>query len=116
MAAQPADHADLTITGDINWSTDSEVIRDFHSKEFVPIQEPDNFLEAVYTGADYLGSVFARFQPDAFYPVQQRLPEIRFDLLPTAIGGGIYMRFDSGVAHLEEVPPDGGSFLESRPV
>jgi LPS-assembly protein len=103
---------DLTIDGDINWSTDSEIIRDFHSKEFIPIQEPDNFLEADYTGQNYFISGFARFQPDAFYPVQQRLPEIRFDVLPTAIGGGIYMRFNSGIAHLEEVPPDGGSFLE----
>jgi LPS-assembly protein len=103
---------DLTINGDINWSTDSEIIRDFHSKEFIPIQEPDNFLEADYTGQNYFISGFARFQPDAFYPVQQRLPEIRYDVLPTAIGGGIYMRFNSGIAHLEEVPPDGGSFLE----
>jgi len=104
---------DLTLNGEINWSTDSEVIRDFHSKEFVPVQEPDNFLEAVYTGADFIGSVFTRFQPDAFYPVQERLPEIRFDLLPTALAGGIYARFDSSIAHLEENPPDGGAHLES---
>ena len=104
---------DLSLTGDINWSTDSEVIRDFHSKEFVPVQEPDNYLESVYTGSDFLGSVFARFQPDSFYPVQQRLPEIRFDLLPTAIGGGLYLRFNSGVAHLAEDPPLGGAHLVS---
>ncbi len=104
---------DFTLDGDINWSTDSEVIRDFHSKEFVPIQEPDNFLEANYTGSNYFASMFARFQPDAFYPVQQRTPEIRFDLVPTEIGGGLYVRFDAGIAHLEEVPPDGGSFLEA---
>jgi LPS-assembly protein len=104
---------DFTLDGDINWSTDSEVIRDFHSKEFVPIQEPDNFLEANYTGTNYFASAFARFQPDAFYPVQQRTPEIRFDLLPTEIGGGLYVRFNSGIAHLEELPPEGGSFLEA---
>jgi LPS-assembly protein len=103
----------FTLTGDVNWSTDSEVIRDFHSKEFVPIQEPDNYLEAVYTGDNYFASAFTRFQPDSFYPVQQRLPEIRLDIVPTAIGGGIYMRFDSGVAHLEENPPDGGTYLEA---
>jgi hypothetical protein len=96
---------DLSITGDINWSTDSEVIRDFHSKEFIPVQEPDNYLESVYTGPDFLASVFARFQPDSFYPVQQRLPEIRFDVLPTPLGGGILVRFNSGVAHLVEDPP-----------
>jgi len=104
---------DLSITGSLNYSSDSEVLRDFHSKEFVPVQEPDNFLEADYSGSDYIGSVFTRFQPDSFYPVQQRLPEIRFDLLPTAIGGGFYVRLNSGVARLEEVPPDGGSFLET---
>jgi LPS-assembly protein len=104
---------ELSVDGDINWSTDSEVIRDFHAKEFIPVQEPDNFLEAVYAGPDYLASVFTRFQPNAFYPVQERLPEIRFDLLPTAVGGGFYVRFDSSVAHLEENPPDGGSHLES---
>jgi LPS-assembly protein len=103
----------FSLNADINWSTDSEVIRDFHSKEFVPVQEPDNFLEAVYSSSNALTSVFTRFQPDTFYPVQQRLPEIRFDLLPTAIGGGVYVRFNSGVAHLEEDPPDGGLHLAS---
>jgi len=104
---------DLALNGDINWSTDSEVIRDFHAKDFVPVQEPDNFIEAIYTGPDYFASFFTRFQPNAFYPVQERLPEIRFDLVPTAIGGGIYARLDTSVAHLEENPPDGGSHLES---
>lgn len=102
---------DLSLSADVNWSTDSEVVRDFHSKDFVPVQEPDNFLEADYTQEDFIGSVFARFQPDPYYPVQQRLPEIRFDLLPTLIGGGVYVRFNSGIVHLEENPPLGGTFL-----
>jgi LPS-assembly protein len=106
-------NGNLEITGDVNWSTDSEVIRDFHSKEFVPIQEPDNYVEAVYAGPDFLASAFTRFQPDAFYPAQQRAPELKFDLLPTRLGGGIYVRFDAGVAHLDEVPPDGGAHLEA---
>jgi LPS-assembly protein len=103
--------SNLAINGDINWSSDSEVIRDFHPKEFVPVQEPDNFIEAVYTGADFFGSFITRFQPDSFYPVQERLPEIRFDLVPTLVGGCIYMRFDSGIARLEENPPESGSAL-----
>jgi LPS-assembly protein len=104
---------DLTFDADVNWTTDSEVIREFHSKEFVPVQEPDNFLEAMYTQSDLMASVFTRFQPDSFYPVQERLPELRFDLLPTAIGGGIYVRFDAGLVHLEEHPPLGGTDLAS---
>ena len=105
--------SDLTITGDVNWSSDSEVIRDFHSNEFIPVQEPDNFIEADYIQSDYIASLFTRFQPDTFYPVQERLPELRFDLLPTPVGGGIYLRFNSGLVHLEEDPPAGGIFMES---
>ncbi len=105
---------ELAVYGDINYSTDSEVIRDFHSKDFIPVQEPDNFLESVYTGGDFFASVFTRFQPDSFYPVQERLPELRFDLLPTPLGeSGIYLRLDSDLAHLEENPPDGGAHLVS---
>jgi LPS-assembly protein len=33
--------------------------------------------------------------------MQERLPEIRFDLLPSALGGGIYQRFNSSAAVLE---------------
>ena len=102
---------DLSINADMNWSTDSEVIRDFHSKEFVPVQEPDNFIEADYSHDDMIGSLFARIQPDRYYPVQERLPELRFDLLPTALGGGIYVCLNSGLAHLEESPPAGGTKL-----
>jgi len=104
---------DLTITGDVNWSTDSEVIREFHSKDFVPVQEPDNFIEADYTKDDTITSLFSRFQPDPYYPVQQRLPELRFDLLPFELGGGIYVRFDSGIVRLKEDPPAGGLELAS---
>lgn len=102
---------DLTVSGNVTWSSDSEVIRDFHPKDFIPVQEPDNFIEAVYTGADYFASMITRFQPDSFYAVQERLPELRFDMVPTLLGGGIYVRFDSGLARLEENPPEGGSHL-----
>lgn len=104
---------DFSVTGDVNWSSDSEVIRDFHPKDFIPVQEPDNFIEAVYTGNDSFAGFITRFQPDSFYPVQERLPELRFDVVPTLIGGGIYVRFLSGLARLEENPPDGGAHLAS---
>jgi LPS-assembly protein len=102
---------DLAITGNIVWSSDSEVIRDFHSKEFVPVQEPDNFLEAVYGSGNVMATAITRFQPDAFYAVQERLPDLRFNLLPTSLPGGFVGRFDAGIAHLEELPPDGGGRL-----
>ena len=105
---------DFTVDGSVNWWKDSEVIRDFRPKEFVNVQDPDNFLEAAYTGRNYFISVFTRFQPDVFFPVQRRLPEIRFDLLPTAIGGGLYERFGAGLASLRENPPEQGLDLASK--
>ena len=103
----------FTLNSDINWWKDSEVIRDFRTKGFVGLQEPDNYLEADYTGRNTFLSVFTRFQPDAFFPVQQRLPELQFELVPTAIGGGFYERFEAGLAHLKELPPEQGARLEN---
>jgi LPS-assembly protein len=104
---------DLTVDGELNWWSDSYVYRDFRNRSFIETQEPDNYLESVYTGANFFASAFTRFQPDAFEPVQQRLPELQFDLLPTAIGGGVYERFDASSAVLRELPPEGGPELGS---
>lgn len=104
----------LTFDANINWWSDSEVIRDFRPKEFYPVQEPDNTLEAVYSGQDTFAAVFARLQPDKFEPVQERLPEISYDLLPTAIGAGFYERFEASAASLLEQPPGGGPELASN--
>ncbi len=94
----------LTLGAQLNWWRDSEVLRDFRPQAFFPVQAPDTFAEAVYTGDNYVLSAFARFQPNTFQRVQERLPEIRFDLLPTAIGGGFYERFNASAAVLREDP------------
>ena len=78
-----------------------------------PSRSPTISSRPTISESDYIASLFTRFQPDTFYPVQERLPELRFDLLPTPVGGGIYLRFNSGLVHLEEDPPAGGIFLES---
>jgi len=103
----------LTIDGDVNWWSDSEVYRDFHTRQFLQIQEPDNFLESNYTGSNFFFSAFTRFQPNPFDLVQQRLPEIRFDLLPSTLPGGlgVVQRFDASVAYLKELPPVAGTDL-----
>jgi LPS-assembly protein len=103
----------LTLTGQLHWWKDSEVVRDFRPRVFFPVQEPDTFLESVYSGPNYFLSAFARFQPNSFHRVQERLPEIRFDLLPLALGNGFYHRFHAGAAVLREDPPGGGTTLRS---
>lgn len=90
------------LTGVVNWWRDSEVLRDFRPQAFFPVQAPDSFLELVHAGPNLLLSAFTRVQPNAFHAVQQRLPELRLDLLPTPLGNGLYQRFQAGVARLRE--------------
>mgnify|MGYP006866426482 CR=1 FL=1 len=72
---------DLTLNARLNWWKDSDVLRDFRPEAYFPVQEPDTFVEATYAGANTLVSLFARFQPNSFQRVQERLPELRFDLV-----------------------------------
>ena len=97
----------LTLNAQLNWWRDSEVLRDFRPRAFFPVQETDSFVEAVYAGANYFVSAFARAQPNRFHRVQERLPEIRFDLLPLAVGHGFYERFSASAAALREDPVGG---------
>jgi LPS-assembly protein len=103
----------LTLTGQFSWWRDSEVVRDFRSSWFYPVQQPDSFLEGVYAGNNYYLDLFTRLAPNNFEIVQQRLPEIRFDLLPVPIGGGFHERFNSSYAVLQEDPLLTGSTLRS---
>jgi LPS-assembly protein len=103
----------LTLTGQLNYWKDSAIVRDFRPDAFFNVQEPDTFLESVYTGDNYFVSAFARFQPNSFQAVQERLPEIRFDLLPFAIGNGFYQQFNASAVRLREDPPLGGTPLRS---
>ncbi len=104
----------LRITAQINYWEDSEILRDFKPREFFHIQEPDNYLQAVYTSSNYFITAFTRIQPNDFHRVQQRLPEIRFDLLPVSLGGGFYERFHASFSALrEDVPSNAGPTTRS---
>ena len=98
---------DWTVDGDFNLWRDSEVLRDFRPKEFYVTQEPDNFVESVFSGNNYQVDAFSRFQANSFDPVQERLPELSYNLAPTAVGGGIYARAESSAVQLIDRPPGG---------
>jgi LPS-assembly protein len=105
----------LRVTAQLNYWADSEVLRDFRPRDFFRIQEPDNYIQAVQSGANYFVSAFSRPAPNDFQRVQQRLPEVTFDLMPLALGGGIYERFHAGFAALrEESPGNAGPTLNSN--
>jgi LPS-assembly protein len=103
----------LSLTAELNYWKDSYIIRDFRPNDYFKVQEPDTFLESVYQSPNYFVSLFARFQPNRYYTVQERLPEVRFDLLPYALGQGFYQRFNASAAVLREDPPVSGATLRS---
>ncbi|HEY0944897.1 MAG TPA: LPS assembly protein LptD [Opitutaceae bacterium] len=92
----------LTLAGQLNYWSDSEVMRDFRPEAFFPVQTPDTYLETTYAGENVVVSLFARAQPNTYHRVQQRLPEVRLDLLPTPIGYGLYERAQLSAAVLRE--------------
>lgn len=89
------------VTGKFNYWSDSEILRDFRRKEFNQVQQPDSFLEAAYARDNYSLSAFARVNPNRYFRMQERLPELRFDLMPSAAPGGFYQRFNASFAELE---------------
>ncbi|MDD3180051.1 MAG: LPS assembly protein LptD [Opitutaceae bacterium] len=91
----------MTVNGMFNYWRDSEILRDFRNSDFLRVQQPDSFFEGAYAGDNYVVSVFTRIQPNHFHRVQERLPEMRFDLLPTPVGGGFYALFNAGCARLK---------------
>ena len=92
----------IAVINELNYWSDSSVVRDFRGNEFYPVQQPDSFVDATATRTNTVTSLFIRAQPNTYYHVQQRLPEFNFSLLPTAIGNGFYERFDAGAAALRE--------------
>jgi LPS-assembly protein len=92
----------FTLNGEVNYWSDSDVLRDFKPSWFFPVQQPDTFLEGAYTGTNYVFSTFLRANPNPFFRMQQRLPEVRFDLLPSPLPWGFAQRLNASFAVLNE--------------
>lgn len=93
----------FTSTASVSYWSDSEVTRDFRDDLFDDNQQPDSFAEGVYSGENYMLSMFGRFRPNQFELVQTRLPEIRFDSLPAPVfNTGIYYRGSANYVNLRE--------------
>jgi LPS-assembly protein len=95
----------LTLEGRLGYWSDSEVVRDFRPSDFFNTQVPDTYLEALQTGENYHVSVFGRFQPNRYHEVQERLPELRYDLLPSPLVLGLYQRMQASLVSLSESSP-----------
>lgn len=96
------------LTSSLSWWSDSDVTRDFRPSLFRDNQVPDSFTEGVYRNPNFILSAFTRYQPNNWETIVQRLPEIRFDWIPSGIGeSGVYQRFNAAYAHLVEKDPLG---------
>ncbi|RCL35041.1 MAG: LPS-assembly protein LptD [Puniceicoccaceae bacterium] len=93
----------FTTTASGSYWSDSDIIRDFRDDIFDENQRPDNFAEATYMGENWILSAFARFRPNNFQLVQERAPEVRFDLLPIPLSNtGAYHRASASYLQLNE--------------
>ncbi len=102
------------ITGQLRKWSDSASLRDFRPNLFNGDQDPDNFAEAVYSGPNYFLTAFTRFYPNNFQNVEQRLPELNFNLLPTPIGcTPIFNTINAKIGHLREENPRTDTVLKS---
>ena len=93
----------LTATASASYWSDSDLTRDFRDDIFYENQLPDNFAELSYAGDNWIVSAFGRFRPNNFQLVQERTPEIRFDLLPIPVPNtGAYHRATASYVQLNE--------------
>lgn len=93
----------FTATASGSYWSDSEVTRDFRDDIFDENERPDNFAEASYAGDNWIVSVFGRVRPNDFQLVQERAPEVRFDLLPIPVfNTGAYHRASASYVELNE--------------
>ncbi len=95
----------LTLTGEFNYWSDSEVLRDFRRDDFFPVQVPDSFIELNYATTNTISGLLMRVQPNDFHEIRQRLPELTWELLPTPIGGGFIQQAQTSAVVLRRDPP-----------
>jgi len=102
----------LTLNAEVNYWSDSEVLRDFRARDFFPVQTPDTFAELLYTSENTVTGLFFRAQPNPYHQVRQRLPELTFDLLPSAVGQGFIHELQTSISVLRDDLP--GSVIETN--
>lgn len=94
---------ELQLTQQVQYWSDSEVLRDFRPKDFRENQAPESFTEAVLPWHNTYISLFARYDPNNFDLVPVTMPELRIDRTPSAfLNTGIYYSSYNSFAHIEQ--------------
>ena len=103
------------ITNSMYWWSDSNVLRDFRQNQWQNNQLPDNFVELDRRDENFIASAFVRYRPNDFELIQQRLPETRFDYMPTPLAQtGIFQEGQASYVQLIQQSLTGGPTLHSN--
>lgn len=98
----------FTVVTKVSAWSDSEILRHTRPRLYNKNRAPDNFVEGVSLGENYIFSAFTRFRPNNFLLVQQRLPELSFHYLPTQVGKTkIYQESKIGMSNILEKGVEG---------
>lgn len=93
----------VEVTSALHLWSDPYALRDFRKRLYDNNQQPDNFVEVVYPDRDFYASAFVRHDPNDINDINQRLPELRFDMNPREISDTrIYQRANISFAYLRE--------------
>ncbi|MBP7142205.1 MAG: LPS-assembly protein LptD [Opitutaceae bacterium] len=98
----------FSLNADLNFWSDSDILRDFLPDQYFPVQQPDNYVEANYVNDAVVVGAFIRPNLNRYFRVQERLPEIRATLLPRLVSTpelGIYQRGHASFVRLTEDEP-----------
>lgn len=72
---------------EFNKLSDKDVIKDYFYNEFEELGlTPDNYISVITAKKDYTTEFLIRFAPNYFYPVVERLPQYKIDILNYRFG------------------------------
>lgn len=92
----------VQVTNQVQYWSDSEILRDFRRDLYDKNQGPDTFTEAVLPLQDAYITLFVRSDPNNFDITPRTLPELRIDRLTTPLGDtGLYYSFYNSFSHNE---------------
>lgn len=97
----------FSVSGNLSWWSDAEVLRDFRPAWSDRYQDPVSFLEARGYGLNWEVEAFGRFRPNPFQTVVQKHPALRLRLLPVRLGESEAVLQASG--GWDWIRPGGGS-------
>lgn len=104
-----------SLTGTVNLTklSDAYLMEDFYQSEFRVNPLPDNIVAVAQRTPRYTLTAFTRFQPNTFFEVTERLPEIALDVTRQPIfNSPVFYEGETSYANLRRSFPKGSPFQD----